>query len=277
MLEIEFIGYDGTHSKDFIYGLPPGHESYLLILTSTAGEFFLDGEFHRAPAGSAILYTPGSHVLYRACENTYTNDWIRFTCDESYLEQLPLKNQFFSVTDAEFCHNLIVMMTWESTMHTPESNEILSHLLHSLILKLCESCAYPAGSPHMQEMLDLHKRIYNHPELPWNVDIMADALHLSSGYLQSLYRSMFGSSCMEDVIRQRIKRAQDQLLSTSRSVREIAELCGYNNVEHFCRQFRKFTGLSPNRYRKQVSTHPASKAKHLTLGGLEAGTLSPDS
>ncbi len=102
---------------------------------------------------------------------------------------------------------------------------------------------------------------------------MARELHLSSGYLQALYKTMFGSSCMEDVILQRLKNAQDQLVSTSKSVREIAEDCGYNNVEHFCRQFRKFLGLSPSRYRREhaekLSLPKTEVSRHLTLGGSE--------
>ena len=38
MLEIDFIGYDGTHPAGFVYGLPKGHDSYLLLLTSTPVE-----------------------------------------------------------------------------------------------------------------------------------------------------------------------------------------------------------------------------------------------
>ncbi len=267
MLEVDFIGYDAKHSNGFVYGLPPGHESYLLILTSTPAEFFIEGEFRKAPAGSAILYTPGSQVLYRACEDSYINDWIRFRSDEKFIEQLPIRNRPFSVGDAEYCHTLFKLMTWEATLTTSGSRSVLSLLLHTLFLKLGESCERPAASPHSQEMLDLRKRIYNNPELPWNVEDMAKELHLSAGYLQTLYKSMFGSSCMEDVILQRLRRSQDQLVSTDKSVREIAEDCGYNNVEHFCRQFRKFLGVSPTRYRREAAASLPAAAKHLTLAG----------
>ena len=308
MLEIDFIGYDGTHPSGFVYGLPKGHQSYLLLLTATPAEFYLTGEgvgnppaataskdltiphvigesrripseplpageFRRFPAGTAVLYAPGSFVLYRACEEIYVNDWIRFRCDESFADLLPLKNQPFQVGDAEYCHDLLKLMTWESTMGNSESGEVLSHLLKALLLKLAESCSRPAGNPHVQEMLDLRKRIYNNPELSWSVDAMAQELHLSSGYLQAIYKNMFGSSCMEDVILQRLKRAQDQLISTAKSVREIAEDCGYNNVEHFCRQFRKFLGTSPSRYRKEraesIKVPQENVSRHPTLGGSE--------
>ena len=271
MIEVEFIGYDGTHPGSFIYGLPQGHESYLLVLTSTAAEFLQGDEFRRMPAGCAILYTPGSQVLYRACEETYSNDWIRFRCDESFVDQLPLKNVPFQVNDSAYCHDLFKLMTWESTLNPKPGSEILSHLLHALLLKLGESCSSPEVTPHSQGILDLRKRIYNNPELPWSVDSMAAELHLSSGYLQSLYKNMFGSSCMEDVILQRLKHSKDQLVSTSKSILEISEDCGYNNVEHFCRQFKKFTGVSPSRYRKENAnkshTPVTARESHLTLGG----------
>lgn len=275
MLEIDFIGYDGKHSNGFLYGLPPGHESYLLLLISTPAEFLVDGEFRKVPAGNAILYTPGSQVLYRACEENYCNDWVRFRCDESFVEQLSLRNIPFPVSDAEYCHSLIKLMTWESTLSSSESREVLAHLFRALFLKLRESCIRPAGSPHSQEMLDLRKHIYNNPEFPWNVEDMARELHLSTGYLQTLYKSMFGSSCMEDVIAQRLRRAQDQLVGTDKSVQEIADSCGYNNVEHFCRQFRKFMGISPGRYRREAPSAVPSAARHFTLAGDETKHLLP--
>lgn len=320
MLTIDFIGYDGTHPANFIYGLPKGHEAYLLLLTATPAEFYLPlettavseavpsipslppfpgdarrfpgphalgenrrfapepppaGEFRRFPAGTAILYTPGSFVLYKACEETYVNDWIRFRCDEAFADQLPLKNQPFQVGDAQYCHDLFKLMTWESTMSDSDGSEVISHLLKALLLKLAESCSRPITNPHAQEMLDLRKRIYNNPELSWSVDAMAQELHLSSGYLQSIYKSTFGSSCMEDVILQRLKRAQDQLISTAKSVQEIAEDCGYNNVEHFCRQFRKFLGISPGRYRKEHAEKIPTAPKHLTVGGSDVNAYVP--
>ena len=79
---------------------------------------------------------------------------------------------------------------------------------------------------------------------------MAQKLHLSEGYLQTIYRNAFGISCMDDCIRARIRLAKDQLLYTEKTVAAAAEFCGYRNVEHFCRQFKQSTGLSPREFRR---------------------------
>ncbi len=40
------------------------------------------------------------------------------------------------------------------------------------------------------------------------------------------------------------------LTSSSKTVAEISEAVGYENVEHFPRTFKKQVGISPDRYRK---------------------------
>lgn len=80
--------------------------------------------------------------------------------------------------------------------------------------------------------------------------MMAAKLHLSPSHLQTLYHRKFGSSCMDNVIEGRLRRAQDLLEYSEYSIRDISEQCGYNNVEHFCRQFRQHNGCTPGQYRK---------------------------
>ena len=81
---------------------------------------------------------------------------------------------------------------------------------------------------------------------------MAEQLHISPGHLQLLYKQQFGISCMDDVIDFRLRKAKDLLAYTEQSIAEIAEQCGYKNIEHFCRQFRKNTDTTPGRFRKDL-------------------------
>ncbi len=48
----------------------------------------------------------------------------------------------------------------------------------------------------------------------------------------------------------RIDLAKDQLLYSGKSITQVAEFCGYNNIEHFSRQFRRVAGKSPMAFRK---------------------------
>lgn len=198
----------------------------------------------RTAANSAILYTPGSRIYYRAAGEEYRNDWIRFRSDHSFVKLFPLTNTPFPVTDPEYCHQLFKLLTWESAFFSSESEANITHLLRVLFSKLREGIQNESPGIHDHELVALHKMIYNNPQLPWNINMMAAKLHLSPSHLQALYHRQFGSSCMDNVIEGRLRRAQDLLEYSEYSIRDISEQCGYNNVEHFCRQFRQHNGCT---------------------------------
>lgn len=278
MNEIDFIGYSATHPKEFVYDVPTGYDYYLLLLITSPAELLVDGALVAVPKNTAILYTPGSHIHYRANGEEYCNDWIRFFSDESFVEQFPIKNAPFSVRDPEYCHHLFKLLTWESSFESPDSEIIISHLLWVLFSKLHETVAEELASTHTQSLLQLHKKICNQPHAPWNIAQMAEELHLSTSRLQTLYKQMFGISCMDDVINRRLHRAKDQLKFTTKPIHEIAEDCGYNNVEHFCRQFRQYNGCTPGQFRKTSSKNKeAILPTHFSMGGKEVASLHADS
>ena len=64
---------------------------------------------------------------------------------------------------------------------------------------------------------------------------------------------------MDDVIISRIRLAKEYLMHGSYTVAEVAFRCGYNNVEHFCRQFKQKTGLTPGRFRNHVTSPNSEK------------------
>jgi AraC-like DNA-binding protein len=85
---------------------------------------------------------------------------------------------------------------------------------------------------------DLKTDIYERPDENWSVKLMADMLNISTGHLENTYKSIFGVSCMEDVIVSRITLAKTYLQNSTCSISEIISRCGYRSAEHFYRQFK---------------------------------------
>lgn len=190
------------------------------------------------------------------------------------MKLFPLTNTPFPVTDPEYCHQLFKLLTWESAFFSSESESNITHLLRVLFSKLIERIQNETPGIHDHELIALHKMIYNNPQLPWNINMMAAKLHLSPSHLQTLYHRKFGSSCMDNVIEGRLRRAQDLLECSEYSIRDISEQCGYNNVEHFCRQFRQHNGCTPGQYRKNASAGSNKRLlTHNTLGGRDLDIL----
>ena len=108
------------------------------------------------------------------------------------------------------------------------------------------------AEPHYSSLIDLRAKIYRNPQLKWNVDTMAADVNMSRSYLQHIYREVFGVSCISDVINGKIEKAKEILSETSCTVSQVASMCGYDNEEHFMRQFKKIVGMTPTRYRKST-------------------------
>lgn len=79
---------------------------------------------------------------------------------------------------------------------------------------------------------------------------MAKSLNISCGYLHYIYKHFFNTTCIADVIESRIQSACELLSSTNKTIEEISLQCGYKNVEHFIRQFKKSQNITPAKYRK---------------------------
>lgn len=252
MNQITSIGFDAVHQSNFRYDIPEGLETYLLVITTTPAIFRIDEITEEYPAHTAVLFPPKHKIWYGAIKEHYSNHWLMVETDESFITNFPQQGIPFAVSDPEYCHSLFQLLTWESSQDT------VSQLLRILFHKLHEDVISTEPLGHDHELLTLRRKIAASPELPWNISDMAQELHLSTGYLQFLYKQKYDISCMDDVINFRLLKARDYLIYTPHSIAEIAELCGYNNTEHFCRQFRKYVGLTPGQYRKQSNASPTT-------------------
>ena len=89
-----------------------------------------------------------------------------------------------------------------------------------------------------------------------NKDLAAIA-RLSDSQFNLAFRKSVGQSPHEYVIRRRIERAQGLMLSTDKSLSEIAIECGLADQPHFTRLFGRVVGQSPAVWRRARANPPA--------------------
>ncbi len=87
----------------------------------------------------------------------------------------------------------------------------------------------------------------------FNKDISNETLvakfNLHENTLAKYLKQHYGYTPMEYLKEYRLERARDLLLKTDYPIQKIAELCGYNWVPYFSRQFKLKFGISPLKYR----------------------------
>jgi AraC-like DNA-binding protein len=74
---------------------------------------------------------------------------------------------------------------------------------------------------------------------------------VSARQLLRQFRELFGVGVKEFVMRARVQAAADGLVSGAASIAEVALECGFYDQSTFTRHFRKRTGITPARYRRQ--------------------------
>ncbi len=80
---------------------------------------------------------------------------------------------------------------------------------------------------------------------------LADAIYLSERQTNRVLQELYGTTFKQKLIETRIQRAMQLLRSTSLSISEIAEQCGYHSPVGFHTAFRQMTEITPAKYRAE--------------------------
>ena len=88
---------------------------------------------------------------------------------------------------------------------------------------------------------------------PIRLDDVADAVRMSKSHFSRLFSGSVGESPGRYLRRYRIKRAHEMMLSTRKSLSEIALNCGFADQSHFTRTFSRIVGVSPAAWRRTFS------------------------
>lgn len=83
---------------------------------------------------------------------------------------------------------------------------------------------------------------------------LSDRCALSPNHLSSIFKTVTGKTISAYCTELRIQRAKELLRTTPMKLRQIAELLGYYDQYHFCKAFKKATGLSPSAYRAEENS-----------------------
>lgn len=114
---------------------------------------------------------------------------------------------------------------------------------------LADSCEN--DKDYKSQLIKIRRNIRKNPENNWSVSEIATTVHVSRGHFQRLYNDIFGTSCMDDIISIRLGKAKKLLLDSNMKISEISDACGYENTNHFMRQFKMNFDETALQFRKK--------------------------
>lgn len=106
---------------------------------------------------------------------------------------------------------------------------------------------------HKDENLAIQRKmidfIYQHYQEKLSLDDIAQSAHVGRSKCCALFRRYLQITPIDFLNQYRLKVCCDQLISTDKSITEIALNCGFNHLSYFSRLFTQFTGYTPREYR----------------------------
>ncbi|MBP1565941.1 MAG: helix-turn-helix transcriptional regulator [Oscillospiraceae bacterium] len=259
-MTISLAGYHWQHDKSFSVVREGGYHGLQLILLQTSGIVKIDDATYCASPNTAFIIDSCVPHALSADGKPYMDDWIRFQLAPGEKEmfdelEIPVNRPMHLGDDTTLTET--IKLACDLYNNTSIDNEKIYHNI--LMVMLLYLSAYHKKNndsvyiPYEKNLYDLRKEIYANPSAQWSMPQISKDLGLSVGYLNKLYRQLFGTSCMNDVYTARMQYAMELLSDIDTPVFEIAEKCGYNSAEHFSRMFRKYACLSPADYRKKIT------------------------
>lgn len=99
-----------------------------------------------------------------------------------------------------------------------------------------------------QILVQIHANLTNEE---FSLKYLANALSLSTTYLSTLFKQLFGTTFQNYMLKTRMDRAKILLLSTDMKVYEIAAAVGFDDPNYFSASFKKRFQLTPNQFKER--------------------------
>lgn len=88
---------------------------------------------------------------------------------------------------------------------------------------------------------------------PWSLSSLADAVGVHRAHLAREFHRAYGCSVGEYLRQRRLEYACRELATSGASVNEIAAAAGFSDQSHLTKVFKRFLGVTPLAYRKQLT------------------------
>lgn len=142
------------------------------------------------------------------------------------------------------------VIVWDKLATFNNSEEIVNWLLN-LSFMIIKHIKQLEENVHQKLVYDIKTMIDQSLYTIESVEQIARTLKVSSSYAKNTFKKYMGITIFDYLFEKRMQEAKNMLEYTDMRIYEIAEKLGYKSKAYFSSAFQKYTGITPNEYRKQ--------------------------
>ena len=239
--------------KEDFYIKRGNFDSILLLYTiSGSGTLIYGGKKYALSVGTLMMIDCAEPHEYYPDNDRWEFKYVHFNGVQarelySHIVSVQATHAIIGVSDAEGFLDRILDLVRNSG-----AEEICSEHIYSLLMRLIAT-AVPTNTetPESFRIKDALYYIAENYRKDISVSHLAELAHLSRCHFSTEFRKHTGFSPYNYILNYRISAAKRFLLTTDRTVEDIAERCGFSDASTFIRAFKRMTGLSPALYRNR--------------------------
>ncbi len=152
---------------------------------------------------------------------------------------------------------LLRILLEKSYRDTSVRKRMMSSLLECFFLEIIEATIAEPSLPEESEsaiceerLNDILSYIRRHGGVGISVSSIAKKFNISERHLSRTIQSLTGKSPKELISYERLRRIEEYMVSTSLSLGEIAELCGFSDSYAMNKFFKRYNKVTPSVFRK---------------------------
>jgi YesN/AraC family two-component response regulator len=141
-------------------------------------------------------------------------------------------------------HELIFAWADHQNGYIIKTRAFFMLILHRIFETLLDKVDTSIGD---SRILKIIRHIKTHYAEKITVKKMAALTNLNTVYFGALFKQKTGMTLNQYLIKIRFKNAKTILQGGEYKVSEAAEYCGYKDIVHFCKQFKRIYGFPPSK------------------------------
>jgi AraC family L-rhamnose operon transcriptional activator RhaR len=239
----------------------------IVIVASGNGWHVLNGEPHLLSCGEVLYLAPEDRHAFEQVQDLYLTNVIYRPNGallhpdrlRPYLQpagEAPGERRYWQVSDDALrrLEPLLTALKHESQRADVASSLMAESLLVQLVVTLWRErfASDGQGLPAHGRLAELLKYLRHHCTQPIDLDELARRYGYSGRNLRRVFREATATTPHDYLVKLRLCRAIHALRTSDASITEVALASGFSDGNYFSYAFRKLTGMSPSRYRREV-------------------------
>lgn len=143
-----------------------------------------------------------------------------------------------------------------SSMYARKIEELSSVTDHSIEREMVHKYCLLVRNNSVKGYSLIIQKVLNQINLNLTSDLglstLSKMFNISAGYLSTLFKKETGITLTDYVNKKRVEHAIFLLNTTQLQIQTIASYCGVDDINYFTRIFKKFTDMTPKKYREMI-------------------------